>query len=473
MKRKKKLTLPSWLRSALHPSTLTVLKIKKEIFAPSRVLMAGFFLVILVGSLLLHLPAASTHGRLSYIDALFTATSAVCVTGLSVLDPGRDLTLLGQVILIMLIQLGGLGFMTFGTMLLIVLRKRITLSERLLISNSLNEDGLQGIVRLVMRIMGLTLSIEGIGAVLLMTRLIPKHGVARGVWYSIFHAISAFCNAGFDLAGGFETYRNDPIVMLIVMALITLGGIGFSVMFDVQKSQGRFSRLTLHSKLVLVISAILTVSGAVLFFLFEHDNPLTLADPMLHPGVRPVAALFQSVTTRTAGFQTIDQENLTPPSLMLTLIWMFIGASPASTGGGLKTTTFGIFFLLIVNVLRGRDRIIVFRRTINQSLVNRAVVLFTLALCLVILSFLALSLMLPPSEAVNSGNILYEVISAFATVGLTIGVTAELNFGGKLVMCAIMFIGRVGLMTIAFGLTRRHSKGQNHLVYPEGKVMIG
>ena len=158
---------------------------------------------------------------------------------------------------------------------------------------------------------------------------------------------------------------------------------------------------------------------------------------------------------------------------MLTLIWMFIGASPASTGGGLKTTTFGIFFLLIVNVLRGRDRIIVFRRTINQSLVNRAVVLFTLALCLVILSFLALSLMLPPSEAVNSGNILYEVISAFATVGLTIGVTAELNFGGKLVMCAIMFIGRVGLMTIAFGLTRRHSKGQNHLVYPEGKVMIG
>ena len=263
------------------------------------------------------------------------------------------------------------------------------------------------------------------------------------------------------------------IVSWIVMALITLGGIGFSVMFDVQKSQGRFSRLTLHSKLVLVISAILTVSGAVLFFLFEHDNPLTLADPMLHPGVRPVAALFQSVTTRTAGFQTIDQENLTPPSLMLTLIWMFIGASPASTGGGLKTTTFGIFFLLIVNVLRGRDRIIVFRRTINQSLVNRAVVLFTLALCLVILSFLALSLMLPPSEAVNSGNILYEVISAFATVGLTIGVTAELNFGGKLVMCAIMFIGRVGLMTIAFGLTRRHSKGQNHLVYPEGKVMIG
>ena len=234
MKRKKKLTLPSWLRSALHPSTLTVLKIKKEIFAPSRVLMAGFFLVILVGSLLLHLPAASTHGRLSYIDALFTATSAVCVTGLSVLDPGRDLTLLGQVILILLIQLGGLGFMTFGTMLLIVLRKRITLSERLLISNSLNEDGLQGIVRLVMRIMGLTLSIEGIGAVLLMTRLIPKHGVARGVWYSIFHAISAFCNAGFDLAGGFEAYRNDPIVMLIVMALITLGGIGFSVMFDVQ-----------------------------------------------------------------------------------------------------------------------------------------------------------------------------------------------------------------------------------------------
>lgn len=367
----------------------------------------------------------------------------------------------------------GLGFMSFGTILLILLKRRITLSERLVISNSLNEEGLQGMVSLTMRIVALALSIEGIGAVLLMTRMIPRHGVVRGVWYSVFHSVSAFCNAGFDLVGGFALYQNDFVVLMTVSALITLGGLGFSVIFDVQRNWGHFARLSLHSKLVLVISALLTASGAVLVFIFERGNVHTLADPALHPAMRPMAALFQSVTARTAGFQTLDQASLTSPTLMLTLILMLIGASPASTGGGLKTTTIGIFFLLIYNVLRGRDKVVVFRRTINQNLVNRAVVLLTLALVCIILAYLALTLLLPPSEAVNSSNILYEVISAFGTVGLTIGVTAELNAAGKLVVCLIMFAGRVGLMTIAFGLTRKHPKGQNHLTYPEGRVMIG
>ena len=470
MKRKKKLTLPSWLRSALHPSTLTVLKIKKEIFAPSRVLMAGFFLVILVGSLLLHLPAASTHGRLSYIDALFTATSAVCVTGLSVLDPGRDLTLLGQVILILLIQLGGLGFMTFGTMLLIVLRKRITLSERLLISNSLNEDGLQGIVRLVMRIMGLTLSIEGIGAVLLMTRLIPKHGVARGVWYSIFHAISAFCNAGFDLAGGFETYRNDPIVMLIVMALITLGGIGFSVMFDVQKSQGRFSRLTLHSKLVLVISAILTVSGAVLFFLFEHDNPLTLADPMLHPGVRPVAALFQSVSTRTAGMNTIDLAACSPISKLLMSVLQFIGAAPGSTGGGVKVTTFAVIILTIRSVAQGRDDCVIADHHIESKTVYRALTIIVLGAVAVIGS--AIVVYYNTSDAVSVVDAIFESCSAFGTVGLSVGVTSQLNNGAKILYMLVMFMGRVGPVAFAMSLTAKPDDNKRKIM-PVGHINVG
>ncbi len=469
----KKISLKTWLKAAIRPNSLARLKVKKAVTSPARVLMIGFFLLIVVGAILLELPVASTAGRLRPVDALFTATSAVCVTGLSVIDAGRDLTFFGQMVLLLLIQVGGLGFMTFGTIILIFLGRRITLSERLVISNSLNEDGLQGMVALTLRIVTLALSIEGIGAVLLMTRMIPRHGVLHGMWYSVFHSVSAFCNAGFDLVGGFPLYKNDPVVQLTVMALIALGGLGFSVLFDLQKNQMRFSRLTLHSKLVLVISGILTAAGAVLFFVLEQGNAKTLADPALSPYMRPIAALFQSVTTRTAGFNTINQADLTSPSLMLTLILMFIGASPASTGGGLKTTTFGIFFLLIYNVLRGRDKIVVFRRTINHSLVNRAVVLFTLALSLIILSHLALSLLLPPSAVVNSSNILYEVISAFGTVGLTIGVTAELTPPAELVMSVVMFIGRVGLMTIAFGLTRKHSKGQNHLVYPEGKVMIG
>ena len=273
--------------------------------------------------------------------------------------------------------------------------------------------------------------------------------------------------------GGFSYYKNDPVVQLIICALITVGGIGFSVLFDLQRNHLRFARLSLHSKLVLVISAILTLGGAICFFVLEIENLRTLADPEMYPYMRPVNALFQSVTARTAGYNTLNQADLTPPSLMLTMILMFIGASPASTGGGLKTTTFGLFFLLIYNVLRGRERVVVFRRTVNQGQMNRAVVLFTLALTLIIVSYLLLTLLLEPSEAVNSSNIMYEVISAFGTVGLTIGVTAELNAAGKILMCVVMFVGRVGLLTIALGITRRHPKGQNHLIYPEGKVRIG
>ena len=463
----------AYIKALAAPQSLARLKVRKALTSPSRVLMLGFGALILFGALLLHLPLASTGERLPFLDALFTATSAVCVTGLTVVDPGVDLTFFGQAALIALIQVGGLGFMTLSTLILILLRRRITLSERLVISNSLNEEGLSGMVALTMRIVVWVFAIEGVGAVLLMTRMIPEHGVARGVWHSVFHSISAFCNAGFDLVSGFPYYKNDAVVQLIICALITLGGIGFSVLFDIKRSHWRFSRLTLHSKLALVISFLLTFGGALCFLFLEYENPKTLADPEMYPHMRPINALFQSVTCRTAGYNTLNQADLTSPSLMLTMILMFIGASPASTGGGLKTTTFGLFFLLIVNELRGRDRVVVFRRTVSQRQINRAVVLFTLALTLIILSQVILTLLLPPSEAVNAANILYEVISAFGTVGLTIGVTAELNAAGKVLMCIVMFVGRVGLLTIALGLTRRRPKGQNHLVYPEGKVMIG
>lgn len=279
----RRIGIRTWLHAIAAPHSLARLKVKKAVTSPSRVLMLGFGALILLGTLLLHLPLASTGERLPFLDALFTATSAVCVTGLTVVDPGSDLTLFGQVALIALIQVGGLGFMTLSTLILILLRRRITLSERLVISNSLNQEGLQGMVALTVRIVVLVLAIEGIGAVLLMTRMIPEHGVARGVWHSVFHSISAFCNAGFDLVGGFSYYKNDPVVQLIICALITVGGIGFSVLFDLQRNHLRFARLSLHSKLVLVISAILTLGGAICFFVLEIENPRTLADPEMYP----------------------------------------------------------------------------------------------------------------------------------------------------------------------------------------------
>ena len=440
----------------------------------TRVVALSFAGIILLGALLLTLPIASKDMQSAgFFTGLFTATSSTCVTGLILVDTGVQWSLFGQIVILLMLQIGGLGLMTIITIFSLALHRRIGLSERLVMVSTLNLNDMEGVVRVVRHALMGTFIIEGIGAVLLMTRMIPEHGVARGVWHSVFHSISAFCNAGFDLVGGFSYYKNDPVVQFIICALITVGGIGFSVLFDLQRNHLRFARLSLHSKLVLVISAILTLSGAICFFVLEIENPRTLADPEMYPYMRPINALFQSVTARTAGYNTLNQADLTPPSLMLTMILMFIGASPASTGGGLKTTTFGLFFLLIYNVLRGRERVVVFRRTVNQGQMNRAVVLFTLALTLIIVSYLLLTLLLEPSEAVNSSNIMYEVISAFGTVGLTIGVTAELNAAGKILMCVVMFVGRVGLLTIALGITRRHPKGQNHLIYPEGKVMIG
>ena len=468
----RKINIRRMLSSALRQGSLVRMKIRRAVFAPARVMMVGFLLLILLGAWLLTRPAMSTGEPLTFIDALFTATSAICVTGLTVIDPGTDLTFLGQLVLLLLIQVGGLGFMTFGTVLMMALGRRISLSERIMLSNVWNEDGLQGMAKLTMRIFGIALAIEGTGAVLLMTRMIPLHGL-KGVWYSVFHAISAFCNAGFDLAGGFAFYKNDPVVMLVAIALITLGGIGFSVMFDVRKNKGRWKRLSLHSRIVLVMSLLLTVGGAALFCVFEWSNPKTLADPRLHPLMKPIAALFQSVTLRTAGFQPMDQAGLTSPSLLLTLLLMLIGASPASTGGGIKTTTAALLMLLVYNVLRGREQVVVGKLTIKNSALVQAVALTTLALAWMLLAYIALALVLPQDMAAQTVTLLYEVVSAFSTAGTSMGATAGLNTAGKIILCIVMFTGRVGLMTIAYGLTKKASRGKNTLAYPEGRVMIG
>ena len=443
----------------------------RRLFTSSRILLVGFLLLILTGALLFRLPVMSTGEPLSFVDALFTATSAVCVTGLSVLDPGTDLTFFGQLLLMLLIQFGGLGFMTLSTLLMVALGQRIGLRDRLTLQSSLGQDALQGVVGLTLRIVLVTLATEGLGALLLVTRMVPRHGLLKGIWHAIFHSVSAFCNAGFDLGGGFITVQNDPVVLLAIMALITIGGLGFHVLFDIRRSGGRWRRLEFHSKLVLVTSASLTFGGALLFGLLEWENPGTLAAEGLHPLMRPMGALFQSVTCRTAGFATIDQAAMTPPALMLTVLLMFIGASPASTGGGIKTTTFSVFLLMVLQVLQGKPRIEVYKRSISQELVNRATVLLILAFVLIVLSQMVLTLFLP--EEIGSSFVLYEVVSAFGTVGLTIGVTEQMGDVAKVWMSAVMYIGRVGLLTLAVGLSRRAKKGESRLSYPQGRLMIG
>ncbi len=443
----------------------------RRLLTPARVLLGGFLLLILCGALLFRLPAMVTGERLSGVDALFTATSAVCVTGLSVLDPGKDLSFAGQLLLLMLIQIGGLGFMALSTWLLMALGQRLSLRSRINLQNSLGEEALQGVAAFTRRIVLLTFAVEGAGALLLCTRMIPRHGLIRGVWHAVFHAVSAFCNAGFDLEGGFQTFENDPVVLLAVCVLITAGGLGFHVLFDLHRCRHHLDRLSFHSKLVLVTSLILTAGGAVLFGVLEWSNPGTFGSETVHPFMRPIAALFQSVTCRTAGFSTIDQAQLTPPSLVLTLLLMFVGASPASTGGGIKTTTATVFILMVVQVLRGKPRIELYGRSISQEQVNRASVLLIMAFLLIVVSQLALTLVLP--AGLNTSHILYEVISGFGTVGLTAGVTAQMNTAAKLWMSVVMYTGRVGLLTLAVGLSRRGKKGESRLSYPEGRLMIG
>ncbi len=444
---------------------------RRRWITPSRVLLFGFLLLILFGACLFRLPGMSTGGRLSFVDALFTATSAVCVTGLSVLDPGRDLSFAGQLLLLILIQIGGLGFMTLSTLLMMALGQRLSLRERLTLQDSLGQDALRGVSQLARRIVGLTALLEGMGALLLYPSMAARHGPLRGVWSALFHAVSAFCNAGFDLEGGYASFRSDPAVLLTTMALITLGGLGFHVIFELHRKKGRFRALSLHTKLVLLSSLLLTFGGALAFAVFEWRNPETLAQPGQGPALRLLHALFQSVTCRTAGFATFDQAGLTQPSLVLTLLLMFIGASPASTGGGIKTTTCAVFALMVGQVLAGRPRIALFGRSIAQEQVNRAAVLLILAFFLIVLSQLVLTLLM--DAGLSSSWVLYETVSAFGTVGLTIGVTEKMGWAAKLWTSLVMYVGRVGLLTLAVGLSRRARKGEERTEYPESRIMIG
>ena len=436
-----------------------------------KLLALGFAAIILIGSLLFMLPA-STSGdeRLSFLDSFFTATSAVCVTGLSVIIVSAQLSRFGQVVLLCLIQVGGLGFLVFSTLLFNVIGRRITLKDRLLLRESLNTNRLSGLVPLVRWVFFLTLCIEGAGAALLSIRFIPQYGLGEGLFMSVFHAVSAFCNAGFDLIGpaSLTGLSGDPLVLLPVMLLITCGGLGFALMHDLIRSR-HFSKMAVHTRLVLVMTATLTLSGAFFILLLEWSNPLTLGG-MDSAWEKLLNALFQSVTLRTAGFASIDQSALRPATKLLCSVYMFIGAAPASTGGGVKLTTFAALVMLVASIARGREQAVLFRHTLPRRQMERAACVFLIALTVVVADILLLSIAEPEHQFID---VLYEAVSAFATVGLSCNMTGSLSVFGRLLIILTMFIGRIGPLTLTLAIARRQSVGKDKLKYPEAEIMIG
>lgn len=441
---------------------------RKHRLSPPQILVIGFGVLILFGGVLLSMPFSSARGvSTDYLTSVFTATSAVCVTGLVVVDTANHWSPIGQAIILSLIQIGGLGFMTMTTMIFLLAGKRITIRERLIIRDSLSSNTLEGIVRFVRYILLFTFVVEGLGALLLSLVFIPEHGWSKGVGMSIFHSVSAFCNAGFDIVGGFKSltpYVNDPIVNLVISLLIIVGGLGFSVVHNLVE-QRKWKKLHLHTKVVLTVTGFLLVGGTALFFLLESNNTMKGLPPL---GVG-LSSFFMSVTPRTAGFNTLDIASLTTGSIFLTILLMFIGGSPGSTAGGVKTTTIGVLIFTLISVLKGRKESEAFGRTINMDIVRRALSITMIGILLLIVDVLVLSV----TESATLTELIFEAVSAFGTVGLSMGITTDLTGIGRVFIMLTMFVGRVGPMTIAFAISEMQaSKESGQYRYPEGNVIV-
>lgn len=444
---------------------------KKEL-NPGQVLVLGFASVILIGAILLNLPIATQSGEsVGFINAIFTATSAVCVTGLVVVDTGTYWTVFGKSVILLLIQIGGLGFMTMATSMAFLMGKRISLRSRIIMQEALNQFTISGIVRLTKYIIYTTLIIEGVGAILLGIKFVPEYGWSTGVFYSVFHSISAFCNAGFDLIGhgrSLTPFVGSPLVNFTIVMLITVGGIGFSVIIDMfQRATGKSRMLSLHTKFVLMVSGILVLSAFILMFIFEFNNPETIGN--LDLGDKALASLFHAVTPRTAGFNTLPMDKLTMPTKFLTIIHMFIGGSPGSTAGGVKTTTMGLVILLVISVITGKEDIEFSKRRFQSATVMRALAILGIGLFIVLTVTLFLSF---TEQGLSFMDIFFESISAFGTVGLSLGITSKLSLAGKIIITITMFFGRLGPLTIAMALARRQLKKPLYR-YPEGRIMVG
>lgn len=436
----------------------------------TQTIALGFFLIICIGTLLLMLPISARDGQATcFHDALFTAASATCVTGLVVVDTYQHWSFFGQVVLLCLIQIGGLGFVTMGMYFSIFLKRKIGLRERNLIQESTGWLKLEGVVRLVKKIVPTTLLLEGLGAVVLTLRFLRQMGLGEAIWFGIFHAVSAFCNAGFDLMGKYEPYSSlmaysgDLVVNAVIMLLIVIGGIGCVVWDDVAQNKWHFRRYLLHSKIVLATTGILIFAGAALFFFLERDASLA----GMGLGEQLLASLFGSVTARTAGFNTTDTALYRPATKLMMVFLMFIGGSPGSTAGGIKTTTAVVLLLSVVANLRNRKDLNVFGRRLDEDSVRKASTVFLINLLLACGSVLAILAMQPFAME----DVLFEVGSAIGTVGMTVGITRDLTIASRYIIILLMYCGRIGSMS--FALSFLEKKKRTAVRLPEEHVTIG
>lgn len=446
----------------------------------AQIVAIGFMLAIFLGGVVLSLPISSAKGEFTpFIDALFTSTTSICVTGLVVVNTFEYWSFFGQVVILILIQLGGLGVVAVSTFIMMVIGKKVLLKERMLIQDAYGLETLSGMVKFVKHVFILTMIIEMIGAIIYMFKFIPEFGVGKGIWISVFNAVSAFCNAGIDVIGpsSLMNYTDSPLVNFTTMFLIISGGIGFIVWFDVfvviKKIKNKeinyncmFSRLTLHSKLVIVTTLVLIFLGAIFILAFEYNNPLTMND--LPWGEKIMASFFQSVTTRTAGFCTVSQKGLQDATALICILLMFVGGSPVGTAGGIKTISLAVIFIAVVSVIKSKEDSVVFNREIPRGVIRK-----TLAITAVSGFIVATSLLL--LLTLNGGNVLdagYEVVSAMATVGLTRDFTFTLNDYGKMIIIATMYLGRIGPVTMAIAFNF-NAKKKTLMKYSKESVIIG
>ena len=440
------------------------------------IILLSFLIAILIGALLLSLPISSADGKAKpFLDALFTATTSTCVTGLVVTPTVSSWSIFGQAVILILIQIGGLGVITIMSGLMILLHKKMGIGDRLLLQDAFNLNSLSGLVRFVKKVVGGTFIIEGIGALLYMIVFIPQFG-AKGVWISVFTSISAFCNAGIDIIAenSLCDYALNPIINIVTGSLIILGGIGYIVWWDVfrvlrlrRTKKVRFFRdLTLHSKIAVTATLILILTGAVLIFAFEYNNPQTIKDYTLLQKIE--VSLFQSVTTRTAGFATVPQENLTNASAFVCLLLMFIGGSPVGTAGGIKTVTFAVLVASAFASVRNKENTEVFGRQLTKQAVSKAVAVTCMSFIIMFTSTVFLSAV---TEA-NALDLIYETVSATATVGLTRNFTASLSSIGKIIIIVTMYLGRVGPISLAVAF-KRGKDNQNIIRNPIEEISVG
>lgn len=434
----------------------------------SQMLALSFLCIIVVGAVLLWLPVASYH-ETGFFDALFTSVSATCVTGLIAFDTATHWTAFGKCVLLLLIQVGGLGFMFIVTLFSMVTGRKLALHERRMLAENTGAMGLSGVVRLLRRIAAATFAIEGCGALLFAIRFCPTLGLVRGFAYAVFHSVSSFCNAGFDLTGYMEPYgsltmyQNDPLVLLTSAILVILGGLGFFVWTDLVHCKFRFSQWALHTKLVVITSAILLLGGWVGFFLLEYDA--SLADASL--GVKLLNSFFQSVTVRTAGFDALGQGELSQGGMLLSYCLMLVGGSPGSTAGGIKTTTLAIMVLNTVSTVRKSKAVQIFHRRIEEETVQQALAISVTY----IVAVLTGSILLCFADPITAEDALYECISAVATVGLTTGITQSLSAFSKIVLMLLMFAGRIGGLSLLIALVNKQSSAV--LERPAERVLVG